>query len=135
LPDRKPVYISLDAVSAGYEISLNGKNLGCSTFPGYRFDVSGLLKEKSNKLEVRVANTWRNRIIGDFMEYGELRNCWTTSPVNNLPVRTSLCWNQVSWVRWSFIIELDLPPAFRHVEDIVSGIRYTAGRAIIYAAP
>ncbi len=85
LLNQKPVYISLDAVSAAIEIMLNNKALGCSAFPGYRFDVTGLLKEKANKLEVRVANTWRNRIIGDFTEFGELRNCWTTSPVDNLP--------------------------------------------------
>jgi hypothetical protein len=83
--DVKPLYISLDAVKSAYEINLNGKILGCSAFPGFRFDVSGLLKEKDNKLEIRVANTWRNRIIGDFTLFGKLRNCWTTSPVDNLP--------------------------------------------------
>jgi hypothetical protein len=81
----KPVYISLDAVRAGYEINLNGKDLGCAVFPGFRFDVSGSLKEKDNQVIIRVANTWRNRIIGDFAQYGGLKNCWTTSPVDNLP--------------------------------------------------
>jgi len=80
-----PVYISVDSVQAGYEISLNDKLLGCSAFPGFMFDVTGLLKEKENKLNIRVANTWRNRIIGDFAQFGELRNCWTTSPSDNLP--------------------------------------------------
>ena len=82
---RKHVYISIDQVKSAYEIKLNGKTLGCSAFPGFRFDVSGLIREKVNKLEIRVANTWRNRIIGDFTEYGELKNCWTTSPVSILP--------------------------------------------------
>jgi hypothetical protein len=68
-----------------YDITLNGKYLGCSAFPGYRFDVTGLLKEKDNELNINVVNTWRNRIIGDFTEYGILKNCWTTSPVDNLP--------------------------------------------------
>lgn len=81
----KTVCLSLDSVMAAHEITLNGKYLGCSTFPGHRFDVSGIVNEKGNKLEIRVANTWRNRIIGDFTEYGALKNCWTTSPVANLP--------------------------------------------------
>lgn len=83
--NMKPVYICLDEVKSAYEINLNGKSLGCATFPGFRFDVTGLLKEKGNKLAIRVADTWRNRIIGDFTEFGELKNCWTTSPVTTLP--------------------------------------------------
>jgi hypothetical protein len=85
LANTKPVYISLDAVKAAYEINLNGKLLGYSAFPGYRFDVSGILREKDNKMEIRVANTWRNRVIGDFTQFGQLKNCWTTSPVDILP--------------------------------------------------
>jgi hypothetical protein len=82
---RKEIFLSLDSVMVAYQVTLNGKDLGCAVFPGYRFDVSGLLKEKGNKLEVQVVNTWRNRIIGDLTEYGVLKNCWTTSPLNNLP--------------------------------------------------
>jgi hypothetical protein len=44
-----------------------------------------MLKEKDNSLVINVVNTWRNRIIGDFKQYGSLKNCWTTSPVDNLP--------------------------------------------------
>jgi len=44
-----------------------------------------LLKEKDNELNINVVNTWRNRIIGILTEYGILKNCWTTSPVDNLP--------------------------------------------------
>jgi hypothetical protein len=85
LLSKNPVYISLDSVMVAYDITLNGKLLGSSVFPGYRFDVTGMLEEKDNKLGIHVANTWRNRIIGDFTQYGKLKNCWTTSPVNNLP--------------------------------------------------
>jgi len=28
-----------------------------------------------------VANVYRNRIIGDLIEYGKMHNLWTTSPV------------------------------------------------------
>jgi hypothetical protein len=83
--NKKTAFIGIDSVMVAYEITLNGKLLGCSVFPGHMFDVTGLIKEKDNKLVVRVANTWRNRIIGDFTQFGTLKNCWTTSPVDNLP--------------------------------------------------
>jgi hypothetical protein len=85
LESKNPTYICLDSVMVAYDITLNGKFLGSSVFPGTRFEVTGKLKEKDNKLIIHVANTWRNRIIGDFTQYGKLKNCWTTSPVHNLP--------------------------------------------------
>jgi hypothetical protein len=85
LINHKPLFISVDEVKSGYEITLNGSLLGCSAFPGYRFDVESLVKEKGNVLEIRVACPYRNRIIGDFVQYGSLKNLWTTSPVDNLP--------------------------------------------------
>ena len=47
------------------EVSLNGKSLGTLWKPPYRVDLSGVLKEGENTLEVRVANLWVNRQIGD----------------------------------------------------------------------
>jgi hypothetical protein len=85
LINHKPLFISLEEVKSGYEITLNGRLLGCSTFPGYRFDVASLAKEEGNILEIRVAVPYRNRIIGDFTQYGSLKSVWTTSPVGNLP--------------------------------------------------
>jgi hypothetical protein len=80
-----PVYLNLNSMKAGCEIILNDSLLGCAVFPGISFGVTGLLKEKENKLVIRVANTWRNRIIGDLTQFGMLKNCWTTSPASSLP--------------------------------------------------
>ncbi len=82
---QKPLYLSVDEIRTGYEISLNGILLGCSDFPGHRFDVSGSVKEKGNKLDIRVSIPYRNRIIGDFIQYGALKELWTTSPLRSLP--------------------------------------------------
>ncbi len=30
---------------------------------------------------VTVANVYRNRLIGDLVQYGEIKNLWTTSPI------------------------------------------------------
>ena len=85
LINRESLYLSLDEVKNVYEITLNDVYLGSSTFPGHKFDVSGLLKKQTNTLEIRVANTWRNRIIGDYTEFGELRNIWTTTRSDMVP--------------------------------------------------
>jgi len=47
------------------KVKLNGKDLGILWCPPYRVSVVGLLKEKGNILEIKVVNTWRNRLIGD----------------------------------------------------------------------
>ena len=73
--------ISLGQVGTTGKVILNGKELGYVWQPDYRFNVSGLLAE-SNELVVEVANLYRNRIIGDYIQYGALKNIWTTAPVS-----------------------------------------------------
>ncbi len=85
LINRKPLYLSIDSIKTPYEISINDRLAGSSTFPGHRFEVSSLVREKDNTLVIRVANPYRNRIIGDFTRYGSLKDLWTTSPVRSLP--------------------------------------------------
>jgi hypothetical protein len=62
------------------EISLNGKKLGVLWNPGTRIDITGLLKD-ANLLEITVATVYRNRFIGDFVQYGKVQNLWTSSPI------------------------------------------------------
>ena len=47
------------------EVSVNGQPLGTLWKEPYRIDISQALKAGKNELEVRVVNTWANRIIGD----------------------------------------------------------------------
>lgn len=47
------------------EITLNGRNLGILWTPPFQTDVTSVLKDGVNVLEVEVANSWRNRLIGD----------------------------------------------------------------------
>ena len=46
-------------------VKLNGKDLGVLWKPPYRVDVTGILKDGANELEIEVANLWINRQIGD----------------------------------------------------------------------
>ncbi len=46
-------------------IYLNGKDLGIVWAPPFRVQITGALKQKDNKLEIEVVNSWRNRLVGD----------------------------------------------------------------------
>jgi hypothetical protein len=62
---HRPLFLSLGTVHKLARVTLNGEKLGVAwTFP-YRVEVTGKLKPTGNVLEVEVANTWVNRLIGD----------------------------------------------------------------------
>lgn len=76
------VLLDLGQIGVTASVKLNGKLLGTVWYANTQFDVSALLKEENN-LQVTVGNEYRNRIIGDFVEFGKLKNIWTTSPVQD----------------------------------------------------
>lgn len=47
------------------EVTLNGKEIGILWTPPFQADITGVLRDGVNLLEVRVVNSWRNRLIGD----------------------------------------------------------------------
>ncbi len=61
----KRVYLDLGQVENVAEVRLNGKELGILWRPPYRVDVTEAVKSGENELEVKVTNTWVNRLIGD----------------------------------------------------------------------
>ncbi|HEY5507337.1 MAG TPA: glycosylhydrolase-like jelly roll fold domain-containing protein, partial [Paludibacter sp.] len=80
-----PLVLEFDNFAAACEVVLNGQSLGKAVFQGHQFEIShGLLKQK-NTLKVRVANNWRNRIIGNLNEFGNLKDLFTTAPEDQLP--------------------------------------------------
>ncbi len=77
LNNDSPVYFNLGVFGTTGEVKLNDhfiRNIWTSvvTIP-----VNGLLKEH-NRLEVTVATTNRNRLIGDLRETGHLNGIWTS---------------------------------------------------------
>lgn len=79
-PGKDSTLLSLGKIGIIGGVQLNGKWLGNIWLPDFRMDVSRVLKD-DNELQVVVANVYRNRIIGDLIEYGKMHNLWTTSPV------------------------------------------------------
>ena len=58
-------FLELGQIEVIGEVALNGKPLGIVWRPPYRVDVTDALVVGENRLEVRVANLWANRQIGD----------------------------------------------------------------------
>ncbi len=57
--------LNLGQVSVVAEVFLNGKDLGVLWLSPYTVDITDVLVEGNNKLEVRITNQWTNRLIGD----------------------------------------------------------------------
>lgn len=74
------VLLDLGEFGSIARVKLNGKDLGIVWKQGMTVRVKGQLKA-SNVLEVSVANPFRNRFIGDFAQYGKVKNLWTSSPI------------------------------------------------------
>jgi hypothetical protein len=73
--------LSVGGIKATGDVVLNGSKLGYVWMPGQQLDISGLLTQGGNELEVTVANVYRNRLIGDLVQFDEIKSLWTTSPV------------------------------------------------------
>lgn len=74
------IWLNLGEFSDIAEVFLNGKRVGVVwTFP-HRINISEFLKKGKNTLEVKITNTWRNRLIGDHQLNKEKRTTWTTAP-------------------------------------------------------
>jgi hypothetical protein len=71
-------FLDLGRVEVMAAVKLNGSDLGTLWKAPFRVEVSGLLKRGSNVLEIRVANLWPNRLIGDAALPSDRRLTWTT---------------------------------------------------------
>jgi hypothetical protein len=88
-PDR-PLFVDLGAVGDLAEVSVNGQPAGTAWHAPYRLDVSRLTRPGRNVIEVRVANLWVNRLIGD-AQPGAAKIAWTSAPMYraDAPLRPS----------------------------------------------
>ncbi len=62
---KKGLFLDLGTVDYLARVRLNGRDLGIVWTAPWRVDVSGVVKEKGNELEIEVVNTWLNRLVGD----------------------------------------------------------------------
>ena len=61
----RPLWIDLGAVHELAEVRVNGKLAGTPWHAPFRVDAGPFVRKGSNRIEVKVANLWVNRLIGD----------------------------------------------------------------------
>jgi hypothetical protein len=72
--------IDLGEVKEMAEVTLNGKPLGTVWTTPYRIDVTKALKPGKNLLQVKVANLWVNRLVGDAQPDAKVKYTFTIIP-------------------------------------------------------
>jgi len=73
-------WLDLGTIANIAAVTINGKDCGTIwTFP-YKTDISQALKKGKNSIEIKITNTWANRLIGDEKLPKEERLTWTTAP-------------------------------------------------------
>jgi len=65
LAEGKRVELDLGDVCSLVTIKVNGQNIGVVWHPPFVRDITSALKPGENSLELAVANTWHNRLVGD----------------------------------------------------------------------
>jgi len=86
--DRR--FLDLGSVGDVAEVRVNGVAVGTAWHAPYRLDVTAAIRPGSNRIEVRVANLWVNRLIGD-AQPGAAKVAWTAMPAyrSDAPLRPS----------------------------------------------
>ncbi|MFA9390244.1 MAG: glycosyl hydrolase [Prolixibacteraceae bacterium] len=78
--DAQQVWIELTKVANIASVIVNGVECGVAWTAPYQVEMTNALKEGENSLEIKVTNTWANRLIGDHGLAEDKRVVWTTAP-------------------------------------------------------
>ncbi|SLK02966.1 glycosyl hydrolase [Novosphingobium mathurense] len=86
----RSLWLDLGKVGDMAQVSVNGVDVGTAWHAPYRLDIGKAVRKGQNSLEIRVANTWVNRLIGDQQE-GAQKITWTAMPTYraDAPLRPS----------------------------------------------
>jgi hypothetical protein len=76
--EKQALWLDLGEVANLAEVKVNGQPFGIVWKSPYRVDVSEALKPGKNTIEVRVANLWVNRLIGDAQPDATTKFTFTT---------------------------------------------------------
>jgi hypothetical protein len=78
----RPLRLDLGQVGDVAEVRLNGRLIGTLWHAPYVIDVSAAVRRGDNALEVKVADLWVNRLIGD-LQPGAQKVTFTAAPTYN----------------------------------------------------
>lgn len=73
-------WVDLGEVKNVAEVIINGRNIGIAWKAPFKLEASEALKEGENSIEIKVANTWVNRLIGDAKKPENEKITFTTMP-------------------------------------------------------
>ena len=85
LQEDRRLLLDLGRLWAVGDVRLNGKPLGIVWMPPYRLEISKLARPGRNRLEIEIANTWSNRLVGDARSPQEERYCRTNITGSGTP--------------------------------------------------
>jgi len=87
---RAPLWIDLGQIGDVAEVRINRILAGTVWHAPYRLDISRLTKPGTNRLEIKVANLWVNRLIGD-AQPGAVKIAFVAAPTYraDAPLRPS----------------------------------------------
>jgi len=77
---KKDIWLSIEEVANIATVKINGRDCGTVWTPPYRLNISNAVKPGINTIEIEVANTWANRLMGDNLLPEKDRLTWTTAP-------------------------------------------------------
>jgi hypothetical protein len=78
---KKTLWLSIDSIYNIATVKVNDIDCGTLWTPPYLLDITKALKQGENKIEIVVANTWANRLIGDLRVPADKRITWTNAPL------------------------------------------------------
>jgi hypothetical protein len=89
-----PLWLDLGEVREIAEVAVNGRTVGSVWHAPYRIDIGAAMRAGKNRLDIRVANLWVNRLIGDARRDpadGSAKISWTAGPTYSAsaPLRRS----------------------------------------------
>ncbi len=122
LESGKEVYLDLGSLWAVGSVRLNGESLGVLSKPPYRVNLTKAARSGENRLEVEVANTWANRLVGDTHLPEGKRFCQTNITRSGIPSKP---WKEIPLRESGLLGPVQLIPA---VERTISMSEYSVER-------
>ena len=96
LQEDRRVVLDLGKLWSIARVKVNGKVVGTLWKAPYRIDITSASHAGENRLEIEVANTWSNRLVGDADLPEEERYCRTNIKTSGAPEAPGIRWKDVT---------------------------------------